>query len=67
MRANGDGPHGFALNEEGRPKIARDVERVDGTAILSGKPVNLVGSQTWIKRVGLENRERPPRCLLLDF
>jgi hypothetical protein len=66
MCANGHGPDGFALNVECRPQIARDVQRVDGAAILRGEPVNLVRPQARIERVGFENRKRLPRRSLLD-
>jgi hypothetical protein len=67
MRANGDGPDGFALNVECRSQIARDVHGVNGAAILSGKPVNLVRPQPRIEWIGFENRKRLPRRSLLDF
>ena len=67
MGADGHGPDGVALNAEGRPQIARDVYRVDCSAIMSGKPMNLVRPQSRIEWIGFENREGLPRRSLLDF
>jgi hypothetical protein len=67
MRADGHGPDCFALNVKRRPQITCDVHRVDGTALLSGKPMNLVRPQARIEWVGFENRKRLPRRPLLNF
>ena len=65
VRANVHGHDAVAFNIEDGPQIAFDVHGMNGSSVMSGKAVNLVRTETRVKRGLLKNP--PKRTVRIPF
>ncbi len=65
VRADRDRPDGFAFKIKSGSQVCRYIHGVDREAILSGEPVDFVGSESRIERFLFENLKRLPGGPLL--
>jgi hypothetical protein len=61
VRAYVHGHDAIAFDVKHSAQVAFNVHSINRAAIMSRKPVNFVGAQSWIERILFENFPRLPR------
>jgi hypothetical protein len=61
VRANVHGHNAIAFEIKHGPQIGFNIHRIDRSSVMRGKAVNLVRTETRVKRVLLKNLPSPPR------